>query len=88
MELRNKTKNEFFAPPHYSKFNWFHETYETQTGITLERVRWVRPHPLKSDYGCAAPILTSTLLQEFAYSKVPKDYFVIFYNINGVKVDF
>jgi len=27
------------------------------SGITLERVRRVHPHPLKSDHGCAAPVL-------------------------------
>ena len=27
------------------------------TGITLERVRRVHPHPQFSDHGCAAPVL-------------------------------
>ena len=32
----------------------------THTGAPLERVRRVRPHPLKFGNGCAAPVLKKT----------------------------
>ena len=55
-------------------------TFWYEPGITLERVRRVHPHPLKSGHGCAAPVL------KWPQTSEKIEYFLLLTKINVLMV--